>query len=466
MNCRTSVLITGVFLVTGAALADDWGTSVGGNPARTGLSLEFGPIAPTVVWQGSANSAIAQQAVIEGNTVVLCRVSSPKDIQHGAAIIAQELFTGAVVWQADLPLDLSMTEWRVSVCGMNGGRVYATRAGNGFESYLYALSAGDGSVEWRSAAMVDEVSSRSVTFTPEGDVIVGNSLAALRLSAVDGSTVWSTARQSPTTGSCTSAVANGRVYIWEGSASGPRVTALDQGTGAPLYSSPPAGGGTAQHLGLLIGPDGSVYAPRTSLDGSNSFFVAFTDSGTGLTERWRRPMPAVAFSSSAIAPDGSIYTHMVAPWYGLVRLDPVDGTVINHSNEIATDARMPRIAIDGGGGVFYTNGGFDLGRIYSFLPSLEQRWSRAAPGVGAGGPSLGQQGILVISGTGTLVKAYRARPPVPRCPCNWNADDRLDSQDFFDFLTDFFQNNSDFNQSGWTDSQDFFDFMNCFFDGC
>jgi hypothetical protein len=42
----------------------------------------------------------------------------------------------------------------------------------------------------------------------------------------------------------------------------------------------------------------------------------------------------------------------------------------------------------------------------------------------------------------------------------------LNSQDFFDFLNDFFNNNADFNHSGSTNSQDFFDFLNCFFAGC
>jgi hypothetical protein len=55
------------------------------------------------------------------------------------------------------------------------------------------------------------------------------------------------------------------------------------------------------------------------------------------------------------------------------------------------------------------------------------------------------------------------------CPCNWNADDALNSQDFFDFLNEFFMNDADFNDDGVTNSQDFFDFLNCFFEpppGC
>jgi hypothetical protein len=57
----------------------------------------------------------------------------------------------------------------------------------------------------------------------------------------------------------------------------------------------------------------------------------------------------------------------------------------------------------------------------------------------------------------------------PACPCDWNEDDTLNSQDFFEFLTSFFAGDGDFNGSGATDSQDFFDFLGCFFEapaGC
>lgn len=59
--------------------------------------------------------------------------------------------------------------------------------------------------------------------------------------------------------------------------------------------------------------------------------------------------------------------------------------------------------------------------------------------------------------------------PPPTCPCDWNHDNNVNSQDFFDFLVGFFAENADFNGNGVTDSQDFFDFITCFFDppkGC
>jgi hypothetical protein len=67
---------------------------------------------------------------------------------------------------------------------------------------------------------------------------------------------------------------------------------------------------------------------------------------------------------------------------------------------------------------------------------------------------------------GYAIIAASVRDGVPACPCDWNHSGQINSQDFFDFLNDFFAGHADFNGNGTTNSQDFFDFLNCFFADC
>ncbi len=69
-------------------------------------------------------------------------------------------------------------------------------------------------------------------------------------------------------------------------------------------------------------------------------------------------------------------------------------------------------------------------------------------------------------GGGSRIVRVVGFPPPANCPCNWNNIGCLNSQDFFDYLSDFFESNADFNKDGATNSQDFFDFLTCFFAGC
>jgi hypothetical protein len=54
------------------------------------------------------------------------------------------------------------------------------------------------------------------------------------------------------------------------------------------------------------------------------------------------------------------------------------------------------------------------------------------------------------------------------CRADFNGDDSVNSQDFFDFLAAFFESDpaADFNADKVVNSQDFFDFLTAFFAGC
>ncbi|MGE3109201.1 MAG: S8 family serine peptidase [Phycisphaerales bacterium] len=54
----------------------------------------------------------------------------------------------------------------------------------------------------------------------------------------------------------------------------------------------------------------------------------------------------------------------------------------------------------------------------------------------------------------------------PMCPADYNHDGVVTSQDFFNFIADFFSASADFNHDGSTTSQDFFDFLGAFFTPC
>ena len=69
-------------------------------------------------------------------------------------------------------------------------------------------------------------------------------------------------------------------------------------------------------------------------------------------------------------------------------------------------------------------------------------------------------------GGGNRIVRVDGFPPPLNCRCDWNHVNCVNSQDFFDFLTDFFASNADFNEDVVTNSQDFFDFLSCFFSGC
>lgn len=459
---RLATLVAATFVIVENAICDDWQTGVGGNPARNGLSTARGPGIPMLLWHGGHAALISQQPVIGGNLVVTARAESLADRLHGTRLVGQELTTGEVLWEVELPVESPLTDSRVRVSAIHNGLVFATRAGDTNSASLYALSADDGSVVWRSEHKIDEGSTESPTFTRTGDLVIGNTTTLTRISRLDGTTVWRVPRRSPSSDGGSAAVFAGTVYAWEATPAGPRVSAFDAKSGERRYSTPGLNGGYSQQIGLMVGPGGMVYAPRAQGDPETDALIAFKDTGSGLEEKWRQPLGYVPFASLGIGPDGSVYSYTRRRQ--VVRFHPTSGAELGRTGILKTEVLQPRMAIGADGIIYLTNGGFAEGRLYSFNADLTERWSVRLPSVALGGPAIGQGGTLVVCGIGTDVRAYA--PAESRCSADWNGNDTIDSQDFFDFIVAFFDEEADFNRDGLTNTQDLFAFLNAMIGGC
>lgn len=402
--------VVGLLFFAGATLAsaDDWNSGTGGKPSRNSLSTERGPLAPTILWEGGLPAVIAQPPVVEGNTLAISRIQNINDVLHGTLIVAHNLTTGDTLWTKDLPVDFPATDWRNRVSAIRDGKVYATRSGNDDYSFLYALDVSTGTILWRSQDSIGESSTESPSFAPNGDLIVGSFRDVTRINATNGTRVWRTSRVSPTSNGNEAAVFGNHVYLWEASPQGPEVSVFNLTTGASLYSSEGIGGGFVQQLGLFVGLDGTVYAPRSQNNVVSDFLVAFKDIDTALVEKWRVPLGYVPFASFGVGPESSVYSYTREK--RVVRIKPHTGEIIDSSEIIVSDFFQPRMAIDSTGIVYVTNGGFGQGSLYSFNPNLTTRWSVSVPNVNIGGPALGSNGTLVVSGTGTDVRAFQTGP--------------------------------------------------------
>jgi outer membrane protein assembly factor BamB len=388
--------------------AAQWNVGVGGVPARHGLSAGTGPGAATPLWSGASGTTVAQQAVIDGDLVVVNRIFNLANTLHGTLIEAHDLHTGALRWSVELPVGFA-DSWRSRVTGIRDGRVYATRSGNTNAEFLYALSPVDGSILWTSDDLITETTTESVCFTDDGDIVTTGAGFGARLIRIDGATgdtVWKTSGTCPTSGGCDAAIRGNRAYMFQATAAGPQLTAVDLATGAKLYSGPAIGGGLIQQVAPFVGPDGTVYAPRTQNNALTDFLVAYDDTGSALVERWRSPLGYVPFASFGVGPDGSVYSY--SPAREIERRDSGSGALLGKSAPVPTDSSFsPRMAIDALGRVYLTNGSFAAGRLLCYSAALVPLWSEPITNVNVGGPALGADGILVTCGTASTVRAWR-----------------------------------------------------------
>jgi outer membrane protein assembly factor BamB len=402
---KTLFMLFFSLFIASSLLADNWQVGPGGKPSRNSLSSENGPQAADLLWQGSLTAVIAQQAVIDGNIVVMSRIFNINNVLNGTKIVAHDLMSGDTLWTHILPVDFPSTDWRSRVSACKDGVVYATRAGNTNYSYMYALDVADGSIIWKSEGLVNESSTEGASFDSNGDLIIGNFDNIIRINHLDGTTVWQTIRSCPTTGGGEVAVFGSKGYYWEAGVPGPKISVIDLELGEYLYSSESLSPGIIQQVAPFVGPDGTVYGTRTMNNVTTDFLFALSDKGSYFEEKWNVPLGYVPFGTFGVGPDGSVYSYTQSD--EVIRIDPNSGIVIDTSEVfLGGDFSQPRMAIDAQGYVFVTNGGFTGGALHSFNPDLTLRWSENITNVNVGGPAIGNNGTLIVCGTGTNVRAY------------------------------------------------------------
>ena len=154
---------------------------------------------------------------------------------------------------------------------------------------------------------------------------------------------------------------------------------------------------------------------------------------------------------------------MMGPGNVIQRLDPATGDVLDESDPIAADFFTPRMAVDALGRLFFSNGAFSNGRVWSFNADLTERWSVPVQNVNIGAPAIASDGTLIVCGVGADVRAYRtASPPClqdidpkggdgvvgpadlaallatwgacPDCPSDFDADGDVGPEDLADLL--------------------------------
>ncbi|MEM7454136.1 MAG: PQQ-binding-like beta-propeller repeat protein [Planctomycetota bacterium] len=385
--------------------------NTGANPQRNGLNDVPGATEDTLLWENDDDySWVTWNPIIDDGKLFIVRQPNPNTGQP-ELLHAIDLETGVELWE----IDISGVGWITWVGGASNGKVYVGHGGSGYSSQIYAYDAATGAWEWTSTYSMGEGIYTGITIAPGGDLLVGDRSSFARLSSDDGSTVWEVPRQGNSSESARLVVGDDCVYSLTMSGSQRHIARHDLSTGAFQYQSAGLFFGSSQNA-MVVSPDLSrIYYPDYDT------FRCFEDTGSAIVERWSMPTGLMALHDTAMGPDGSVYTLSLNN--ELVRLNPVDGSVIDNGPTIALDSvfNSTKIATTSEGNVYISNDSFSAGKVNAFSADLQtQLFEMDASSPNLGAPVTGPDRTLIVADRDS-VRAFRsiAAPPETLSPTSY-----------------------------------------------
>ena len=371
--------------------SQNWVTT-GGNNQRSGISKITGPtsVASTYWIVNSTNSTAWGNSIYTYNDKFVTSriVLSP----YTGKIELRNINTGALIWEK-----MINSSSRMYAVGFNEDAVYAHDYNTGI---LYALNISDGSVKWQIASDMFP-GNTGLLFACDGDPID----KGRRINKNTGVARWTNNYTIPV-GPDGGFVSYGNTYYhWTGSITTPKqLIAIDVNTGATKYLSAALPGDGDQENDLCIGPDGTIYICR---DGGALY--AFQDNGTAFVQLWSKSPGVVV---RGVGQDGSLYAQncndpsQVAN-STTVRLNPANG---NFMDSTAVRTQLVYFAAGADSTIYISTG---EGRYVAFTPNLQTiKWQLNISTNIYSGPSLSREGIFIVAGAGTEIKAYRTVTPL------------------------------------------------------
>lgn len=387
-----------LFLNGWIGYSQNWTNHCGSNE-RNGRSELPGPQnIDTPLWtiNDAYQSNLGMNIYSFGGLFVTSRVTfSP----YKAMIECRNLMTGGLVWTSPA----LGTESILYAMGFNEDAVYAHDYHSG---YFYALNPTDGSIKWVTDFLSYTFGPMDgVIYTCARDIIINGELGSGDESTVcldkeTGEVIWTNSNWFAITPNKTKAAHGNKLYLINGTLGQPKkLVAVDMETGENLYYSEELPGDGDQEGPIAISPDGIIFFHR---DGGDLFAVKDNASGFSILWTYTPINMSLFIFSFGVDLSGNL---LLLDNGRLCRLNKDNGIkmdstqVSNISTGRITISSDSLIYVNTTSGTYYAFS-YDLQTTLWTIPNMNGNYYA--------GPALSKEGIMVVCGSGTNIKAYQS----------------------------------------------------------